>query len=80
MRSPEVIIGALIALCVIGAVLTVFLRGRNKRESQKEVADRRNPSKFHTTLGEFHEMREALRPLQHTRAASRKVAGDRHRR
>jgi hypothetical protein len=77
MRSPELIIAALVVLCVVGAVFTVRLRGRSKGDSQKEVGDRSRPNKFDTTLGEFHHMREALRPLQHTRAASRKVPGQR---
>jgi hypothetical protein len=31
------------------------------------------PERYDTTLGEFHDMREALRPLEHTRSASRRV-------
>ena len=73
----ETIGAALITLCVIGVLFLVYLRGRSKRDSQEELADRANPNKFDTTLGEFHDMREALRPLQHTRAASRRVPVDR---
>jgi hypothetical protein len=72
-----VIAAALIALCVLGALFSLHLRRRSKRDSQEEAADRSNPNKFDTTLGEFHDMREALRPLQHTRAASRRVPANR---
>jgi hypothetical protein len=77
MQTPEVIVAALITLGVLGALFAVHLRRRSKRDSQEEVADRPNPNKFDTTLGEFHDMRQALRPLQHTRAASRRVPGSR---
>lgn len=71
------IVAALITLGVLGTLFTLHLRRRRKRDLQEEVADRSNPNKFDTTLGEFHDMREALRPLQHTRAASRRVPGSR---
>jgi hypothetical protein len=77
MQTPEVIVAALIALVVLGALLTVHLRRRSKRHSHDEGADRSSPNKFETTLGEFHDMREALRPLQHARAASRSVPSSR---
>jgi len=73
MQTPEVIVAALIALVVLGALLTVHLRSRRKRPSQEEGADRFSPNKFETTLGDFHDMREALRPLQHARVATRSV-------
>ena len=71
------IVEALIGVCVVGALFIVFLRGRNKRKSQDESAASASPNRFDTTLGEFHDMREALRPLQHTRAASRKIPNNR---
>jgi len=77
MQTPEVILAALIALIVLGALFAVHRRRRSKRHSQEEGADRSNPNKFDTTLGEFHDMREALRPLQHERAASRSVPSSR---
>ena len=77
MGTPEVIIAVLIALGVVGTLFTLRVRRRRKRDSQEEIADRPNPNRFDTTLGEFHDMREALRPLQHTRAASRRVPADR---
>ena len=71
----DFIVAALIALCFVAVVLVLHFRGRSKLDSRNEAADRSNPNKFDTTLGEFHDMREALRPLQHTRAASRRVPG-----
>ena len=71
------IVAVLVILGTIG-VLSVYLRRRSKRDSQKETADRANPSKLDTTVGEFHDMREALRPLQHTRAASRRVPANKN--
>ena len=63
---------------VLLAVIIVALwlaRGRFAgARSSAEAADRpHTPERFDTTLGEFHDMREALRPLEHTRAASRRV-------
>jgi hypothetical protein len=74
------IVVALIILCVIAVLFIVLLRVRDKRDEQKEAADPSNRNKFDTTLGEFHDMREALRPLQHTRAASRRVPRNREQR
>jgi hypothetical protein len=71
------IVAALITLAVIAVLLIVHLRRRGKRESQKEAADPSNRNTYDTTLGEFHDMRQALRPLQHTRAASRRVPRNR---
>jgi len=67
-----VITAALTALVVIAVLLFLYLRGRRHRDRSQESADASEPRKFDTTLGEFHDMREALRPLQHTRAASRR--------
>jgi hypothetical protein len=71
------IVAALIALCLVAILLVVHFRGRGKRDSQNEAEDPSNPKRFDTTLGEFHDMREALRPLQHTRTASRRVPANR---
>jgi hypothetical protein len=73
----DVIVAALIALCLVVVLFIVHFRGRAKRDSQKEAADPSSPNRFDTTLGQFHDMREALRPLQHTRAASRRVPANR---
>jgi uncharacterized protein YpmS len=74
-----VMLAALAALFVFAVLFVVHLRSRAKRDTKKNAPDASSASKFETTLGEFHDMREALRPLQHTRAASRKVpsSGDR---
>jgi len=61
-----------IALSVIAVLLVLYLRGRAKRSSQREHQRSLKAAKFDTTLGEFHDMREALRPLTHTRTASRR--------
>jgi hypothetical protein len=73
----DVIVAALIALCLVVVLLIVHLRARGRRDSQKEAADPSNPNRFDATLGQFHDMRGALRPLQHTRAASRRVPANR---
>jgi hypothetical protein len=75
--SSPVIVATLITLCVIAVLFIVHFHGRDRRDSRREAADPSNRNKFDTTLGEFHDMREALRPLQHTRAASRRVLRNR---
>ena len=65
-------LAALAALFVFAVLFVVHLRSRAKRDTKKNAPDASSASKFETTLGEFHDMREALRPLQHTRAASRR--------
>ena len=69
---------SLIALStvVILLLVVVYLRRRSKRASQEEDRRSLKPEKFDTTLGEFHDMREALRPLVHTRTASRRDPKD----
>lgn len=63
----------LIALSlVIVVLLALYVRSRLKRPSPEEGQRSAKPEKFDTTLGEFHDMREALRPLEHKRAASRR--------
>jgi len=73
----DVIVAALIALSLVAVLFIIHLRGRGRSDSQKEAADASNPNRIDTTLGEFHDMRQALRPLQHTRAASRRVPANR---
>jgi len=50
----------------------MYLRLRGKRSAQRDPEKELKPQKFDTTLGDLHDMREALRPLEHTRAASRR--------
>lgn len=73
----NVIVAAVLAVCVIGVLFFVYLRSRGKGDAQKDTADPLNPTRFDTTLGEFHDMRQALRPLQHTRMTSRRDPGKR---
>jgi len=64
---------ALIALFVVAALLVVLhLWSRGRNSSQQASSSQSKPDKLDTTLGEFRDMREALRPLEHKRAASRR--------
>ena len=64
---------ALIALFAVAVLLVVlYFRGRGRRSSQQASSGQSKPDKLDTTLGEFRDMREALRPLEHERAASRR--------
>ena len=66
-------LAALISLAVVVLLLVVlYVRDRGNRASSEEVQISLSPQKFDTTLGDFHDMREALRPLEHVRAASRR--------
>ena len=66
-------LAALISLAVVVILLVIlYVRARGSRVSTEEVQISLNLQKFDTTLGEFHDMREALRPLEHARAASRR--------
>jgi len=72
-QASLLIVASLVLVGVLVVLLVVHRQRRSKRDTQHESAGRTNPNKFDTTLGEFHDMREALRPLQHTRVASRSV-------
>jgi len=63
---------ALIALSVVVVVLLAFYAYGRSRRSAPRQSQPTKPERFETTLGEFHDMREALRPLGHLRAASRR--------
>ena len=66
-------LAALISLAVVVVLLLVlYFRDRGKRAAPDEVQISLNPQKLDTTLGDFHDMREALRPLEHARVASRR--------
>jgi len=66
------VIPAFIALFAVAVLLVVlYLRGRGRR-SQEPSQSQSKPHKLDTTLGEFRDMREALRPLEHARSASRR--------
>jgi hypothetical protein len=67
------VIPAFIALLVVAALLVVlFVRSRGRGPSQQASPTPSKPDKLDTTLGEFRDMREALRPLEHARAVSRR--------
>ena len=60
---------ALIALFVVAVLLVVLHLWSRGRHSSQQAS---KPEKLDTTLGEFRAMREALRPLEHARTASRR--------
>jgi len=62
---------ALVAL--IALVGTVLSRRRTRKPAAPDGEARPTNARprFDTTIGEFHELRDALRPLEHTRAASK---------
>ena len=72
LRIRLAVLAALISLAVVVILLVLYVRDRGNRASSEEVQISLNPQKFDTTLGDFHDMREALRPLEHVRAASRR--------
>ena len=73
LRIRLAVLAALISLAVVVILLVVlYVRDRGNRASSEEVQISLNAQKFDTTLGDFHDMREALRPLEHVRAASRR--------
>jgi hypothetical protein len=64
---------SLVAFSIVAVLLlVVYWRRRARRASQQEGQRSLKADKFDTTLGEFHDMREALRPLANVRAASRR--------
>jgi hypothetical protein len=68
----------LIALSIFAVlVFVLYLRNRGRRSARQDSERELKPQKFDTTLGDLHDMREALRPLEHTRAASRRDPRDR---
>jgi hypothetical protein len=70
---------ALAALAILVVVILIALMRRSRtrpvQESQTTTAGR---PRFDTTIGEFHDLRDALRPLEHSRAASRTLPRGRH--
>jgi len=72
-RSCLEVIPTFIALLAVAVLLVVlYLRDRGKRSAEQAWPTQSKPDKLDTTLGEFRDMREALRPLEHRRAASRR--------
>jgi hypothetical protein len=72
------VLSGLLALATAAVLLLVpYLRGRARRSAPAATEQSSTPGKLDTTLGDFHDMREALRPLEHKRAASRREPGSR---
>src|SRR5947209_8234578 len=67
------VLPAFIALLVAAVLLVVvYVRGRGKDSAQQRSPRQSKADKLDTRLGEFRDMREALRPLEHARTASRR--------
>ena len=71
------VVAVVTILSIAGFLLLVgYVRGRGKRIARRDSQTPPRTDKFDTTLGELHDMREALRPLGHVRATSRRDPGD----
>jgi len=67
------VLPSLAALALAGVLLLIFLwRDRKKRAAQQRLQKSSEAEKRDTTLGDFRDMREALRPLAKVRIASRR--------
>ena len=66
-------IAATALLALIALVGTVFSRRRPRKPAapDRAAAPANARPRFDTTIGEFHDLRDALRPLEHSRAASK---------
>ncbi len=70
---PTPVSPILITLSIIAILLGVlYLRSSRRRSREEKGQGPATPDKPDTTLGEFRDMREALRPLEHKRSASRR--------
>jgi len=71
--DPVTVLTSLAALAIVSVLLlVVYWLGRIRRASQRERQRSSEAEKLDTTLGDFHDMREALRPLANVRIASRR--------
>ena len=67
------VLSILIGLSGVAILLVAaYMWGSGRRFRDDKGQGSRTPDKFDTTLGEFRDMREALRSLQHQRASSRR--------
>jgi len=66
------VLPSLAALAFAGVLLLVVYWRRLRRAAQHERHKSSGAEEFDTTLGDFHDMREALRPLANGRVASRR--------
>lgn len=64
---------ALVALSLFALLLLVlYVYGRGRRRPPGVAQVSPVPERLDTTVGEFQALRQALRPLEHTRTASRR--------
>jgi hypothetical protein len=68
---------AVLAILAVVALVAFARRSRARAPEPPQTTTTGRP-RFDTTVGEFHELRDALRPLEHTRAASRTLPRGRH--
>jgi hypothetical protein len=61
------------SLVLLAVVIVALWLARGRRDAGASGTGTEPAGRHDTTLGEFHDMREALRPLEHDRAASRRV-------
>jgi len=69
---------AVVALVVLIGTVLSRKRPRKPAAQESEGATTTARPRFDTTIGEFHELRDALKPLEHTRAASKTLPRGRH--
>ena len=73
MMDSADVLPSLGALALAGVLLlALYWSGRKKRAAQRERQKLSEADRLDTTLGDFHDMREALRPLANVRIASRR--------
>ena len=70
-------LAVLIGLIAAALLFVLYVRARARRTSRDDSPRSNKADKYDTTLGDLHDMRQALRPLEHTRAASRRDPRDR---
>jgi hypothetical protein len=68
---------AVLAILVVVVLIVLARRARTRPVEESQTTTTGRP-RFDTTIGEFHDLRDALRPLEHTRAASRTLPRGRH--
>jgi hypothetical protein len=67
------VLPSFVALSIVATLLfVVYWPRRHRTASPQERQSSAKAGKFDTTLGDFHDMREALRPLANMRVASRR--------
>jgi hypothetical protein len=66
-------IAATAVVALLALIGTVLSRKRTRKPAapDREGTPTQTRPRFDTTIGDFHELRDALRPLEHSRAASK---------